>query len=188
MSFLSRGLLDGRSFAWSSSRRPNRFADGRFLENVADCKKGTQMAVKSAYADLCSTTLARVKGTWGKLSYVADRRSSEGCYEHWGFERTHATAQAQDAFQRVHRSLIEPILCTGLSLLREDLQESSAAEGIMPSSYVSRLCSEADRLLPPDCSKMTESHLIWLLKTLSLLESRREHGSQYASPFLQPDR
>jgi len=146
------------------------------------------MAVKSAYEDLCRSTLGKITGTWGKLAYVADRRSSEGTYEHWGFERVHGTAAAQEVFLQVHRSLVETILHTRLSLLREDLQESSAAAGVTPSSYVSKLCSEAERLLPSDCSKMTEQHLVWLLKTLSILQDRKEQNLQSASPSLQLDR
>jgi hypothetical protein len=144
--------------------------------------------VKSAYEDLRCFTLDKIAGAWGKLAYVADRRTSEGEYEHWGFVRVHGAAAAQEAFFEAHRSILTTILHTPLNLLRRDLQESSAAEEVTTSSYVSKLCSEPERLLPSDCSKMTQLHLLYLLRTLSILENRKERNLQSALPSLQPDR
>lgn len=145
------------------------------------------MAVKSAYEDLCRLTLGKITGTWAKLAYLADRRTSDGTYEHWGFERVHGTAATQEVFLQAHRSLLETILHTRLKWLRDDLRESSAAAGIMESSYVSKLCSEPERLLPSDCSKMTEQHLVWLLKTLSILADHKQQNRQSALPSPRPD-
>jgi hypothetical protein len=144
--------------------------------------------VKSAYEDLSRFTLGKIAGAWGKLAYLADRRTSEGDYQHWGFARVHGESAAQEAFLEAHRSIVATILHTPLGMLREDLRESSAAEKVTTTSYVSQLCSEPDRLLPSDCSKMTELHLLYLLRTLSILENREERDLQSASPSLQPDR
>jgi len=144
------------------------------------------MAVKSAYEDLCCSTLGRITGTWAKLAYLAERRTSDGTYEHWGFERVHGTAATQEVFLQAHRSLLETILHTRLKWLRDDLRQSSAAAGVIASSYVSKLCSEPQRLLPSDCSKMTEQHLVWLLKTLSTLEDQPERDLRFASLSPQP--
>jgi hypothetical protein len=144
--------------------------------------------VKSAYEDLSRFTLGRIAGTWGKLAYLAGRRTSDGEYEHWGFVRTHGESEAQEAFLEAHHSILAIILRTPLGTLRKDLQESSAAEEVTTSSYVSRLCLEPERLLPSDCSKMTERHLIYLLQTLSMIENRKERNLQSALPSLQPDR
>ena len=139
------------------------------------------MAVKSAYEDLRERTLGRIEGIWAKLGYVADRRSGDGAYRHWGFERTHGTAGAQEAFTRMHQTLVETILQTRLSSLREDLEQTSGALRTSPASYVSKLTAGLPGLLPSDCSKMTELHLISILKTLSALEKRQQLGSQSAS-------
>jgi len=88
------------------------------------------MALKSAYEDLRQKTLGKVTGLWGKLAYIASRRSSDGTYQHWGFERRHGTAAAQDSFARAHSSLIGAILRTRLRSLRDDLEQSSQAEGV----------------------------------------------------------
>ena len=130
------------------------------------------MEVKSAYQDLRERTLDRITWLWGKLTYVAGRRSADGTYQHWGFERTHGAAAAQETFARAHHSLIETILQTRVRLLRDDLEQASSAAGTSPVSYVSKLPLTQRGLLPSNCQKATELHLISILKILSLLESR----------------
>jgi len=146
------------------------------------------MPVKSAYEDLRRFTLGKIEGAWGKLAYLAGRRTSEGEYEHWGFTREHGTEATQEAFLEAHRSLLEEILHTRIQWLRKDLQQSSAAEEVRAPSYVSKLGSAPERLLPSDCTKMTELHLLYLLQTLSILENRKEGNLQSALPSLLPDR
>ena len=146
------------------------------------------MPVKSAYEDLRRLTLGKITGAWGKLAYLAGQRTSEGEYEHWGFARLHGAAAAQEVFSEAHRSILATILHTPVKTLGKDLQESSAAEGVTTSSYVSKLCLEPEHLLPSNCSKMTELHLVFLLRTLSILANRKERNPQSAWPPLQPDR
>lgn len=145
------------------------------------------MALKSAYDDLRERTLARIEGIWGRLAYVANRRSPDGSYEHWGFERNHGLAAAQDSFARAHQSLVGNVLRTRLRALREDLERSSAAEGASPASYASKLTGGLYRLLPVGSARMTEQHLISVLKALSALEGRQPRGSRSASQRPQPD-
>lgn len=138
------------------------------------------MAVKSAYEDLRHRTLGGMEGIWAKLAYIAERRSSNGHYRHWGFERTHGTESAQDAFARVHQSLVETVLQTRLRSLKEDLAQASSVAGTNPVSYVAKLTADVDRLLPSNCSKMTESHLISILNTLAILENRSLPDSRFS--------
>lgn len=151
-------------------------------------RKGATMARKSAYDDLLQTTLGRVAGLWGKLSYLAGLRSAEGGYKHWGFERVHGPATAQDTFAQAHQSLIGKTLRSRLKLLRDDLAQSSGAAGVSPASYVSRLTEGLHQLLPSGCPKRTELHLVSILKTLSILAVRRQPGSQSSSQPPPPDR
>ena len=146
------------------------------------------MALKSAYEDLRQKTLAKVTGLWGKLAYIAHRRSSDGKYQHWGFERTHGAAAAQDSFARAHSSLVGVILRTRLRSLRDDLERSSQAEGVSSASYAAKLTASLSRLLPADCPKMAKLHLLSVLQTLSLLEARKPPDSPAASPPQSPDR
>ena len=138
------------------------------------------MALKTAYEDLRQRTLARIEGLWGRLVYVAGRRTPQGDYEHWGFERNHGTASAQDAFARAHHSLLGSVLRTRLSSLQDDLRQSSDAVGATPASYASRLSEGWRRLLPLRSQRMTQLHLISVLKALSLLEGRQRRGSRFS--------
>jgi hypothetical protein len=136
------------------------------------------MTLKSAYDDLRQRTVEKIPGTWGRLKYVAGLRSSSGGYAHWGLERVHGPGAAQAAFLEVHKALVKTILRTRLSALREDLGQSSEAEGISPESYASRLSVGLNQLLPSGCPKESELHLLSVLETLTILEARKNTGSQ----------
>lgn len=144
------------------------------------------MALKSAYDDLRQRTLGKIEGMWRRLTYVAERRSPEGGYRHWGFERAHGNATAHQAFARAHQSLIGTILRTRLRLLQEDLTASSEAEGVSPASYASRLATGLYRLLPSGCSKVTELHLLSVVETLSVLQNRQPQPDHQSSSQSQP--
>ena len=136
------------------------------------------MTLKSAYEDLRQRTVERIPGTWGRLKYVAGLRSSTGGYAHWGLERVHGTGAAQDAFLKVHKTLVKTILQTRLRALREDLGESSQAEGTSPTSYASILRGSLHQLLPSGCPRESQLHLSSVLETLTILAARRHAGSQ----------
>jgi hypothetical protein len=136
------------------------------------------MTLKSAYDDLRQRTVEKIPGTWGKLKYLVGLRSSTGGYEHWGFERTYGPAVAQEAFVEVHKKLVRTILRTRLGALREDLGQSSAAEGTNPVSYASMLSGNLNQLLPSSCPKETQLHFSSVLETLTILEARQNAGSQ----------
>jgi len=136
------------------------------------------MTLKSAYEDLRERTVGRIPGTWGRLKYVAGLRSSTEGYQHWGFERTHGPVVAQDAFAQVHKTLVRTILRTRLSALREELGQSSQAEGTSPASYASTLSGSLNQLLPSGCPKESRLHLSSVLETLTILAARRNAGSR----------
>jgi hypothetical protein len=136
------------------------------------------MTFKSAYDDLRQRTVEKIPGTLRRLNYVAGLRSLAGDYAHWGLERVHGAAAAQDAFVQMHRALIKTILRTRLGTLQEDLGQSSQAEGLSSTSYASRLSEGLSRLLPSNCPKETELHLLSVLETLATLEARKKADSQ----------
>ena len=149
-----------------------------FPEIVPEDEKVAGMTLKSAYDDLRQRTIARIPGTWGKLQYLAGLRSAKGGYLHWGLERVHGPAAAQDAFIEVHKTLVKTILRARLSALREDLEQSSEADAISPKSYASTLIGNRNQLLPSGSPREAELHLFSVLETLSLLAVHKRADSQ----------
>ena len=152
--------------------------EASFPEIVPEDEKVADMTLKSAYDDLRQRTIAKIPGIWGKLQYLAGLRSAKGGYVHWGLERVHGPAAAQDAFKEVHKTLVKTILQTRLSALREDLEQSSQAEAISPTSYASKLTGNLDQLLPSGSPRETEMHLSSVLESLPLLAVRKNADSQ----------
>jgi hypothetical protein len=136
------------------------------------------MTLKSAYDDLRQRTMEKIPGTWEKLQYVAGLRSPKGGYKHWGFERQHGSAAAQNAFTEVHKTLVKTVLRTRLSVLGEDLERSSEVHAVSPVSYASQLSIGLPQLLPSGCPKEAELHLVSVLETLSVLAARKDEGSR----------
>jgi hypothetical protein len=138
------------------------------------------MTLRSAYDDLRQRTMEKIPGTLEKLQYVAGLRSSNDSYKHWGFERQHGVEATQSAFTKVHRTLVRTVLRTPLSLLREDLERSSGPHAASPVSYASQLRMGLNQLLPSNCPKEAELHLVSVLETLSVLATRTDEGSRSA--------
>jgi hypothetical protein len=138
------------------------------------------MTLKSAYEDLRQRTVERIPGNCGKLKYLAEARSTDGGYVHWGLERVHGPAAAQEAFSKVHKTLLKTILRTRLSVLGEDLERSSEADAISPTSYASKLSASLSQLLPAGSPKEAQLHLFSVLETLSILAARKPEDSRLA--------
>jgi hypothetical protein len=133
------------------------------------------MTLKSAYDDLYQRTIERIPGTWAKLKYIAELRSSSGSYMHWGLERVHGPVASQDAFTKVHKMVLQNILRTRLNALREECAEADRAN-LLSSGSVLNL--NLNQVLPSGCPKETELHLLSVLETLSILESRPSVAAQ----------
>jgi len=140
------------------------------------------MALRSAYDDLLGRTLSRIQGAWGQLKYVAELRSRDGRYLHWGFERVHGAAVAQSTFAKVHKALLEKVLRAKLSSLDNDLRQSSQGAGVSPESYVSSLKESPERLLPAGSPSWARLHLQSILQTLGALEVPKIAGRLSSSP------
>lgn len=146
------------------------------------------MPLKSAYEDLLGRTFSKIQGVWARLKYVAELRSNDGRYSHWGFERAHGAHAAQSAFARVHKSLIETVLRTKVSSLQQDLNNSSDQAGVSPGSYVSSLMASREHLLPASSPAWSRLHLQSVLQTLSVLTIPAKARHQASSPYRQPAR
>ena len=84
---------------------------------------------ESCLEDSIKTILAKVKGTWGKLQYVASLRRPEGTYFHWGLTHLRGERAVRRAFGEVHVGLVRQVLHSPLSELMEDLKREAEDYG-----------------------------------------------------------
>ncbi len=118
------------------------------------------MTISSAYDDFCAHTLAALEGLGRRLAYLAELRTPDGRYRHWGMARSFGDDVTQRTLAAVHTELFLELLRTPLRSLAADpaplLSASSAAlpadlEGGAPehfSSIVSALAALAEARRP----------------------------------------
>ena len=140
------------------------------------------MTLKSALQDVKETTLAAITGLLGKLSYLASLRRGRRGYEHWGMQAVHGAESSERALRLAHMEIVTSVLRAPLSLLLEDLDESSRTCGVLPRAYVESLQKEFVDLLPGDRKDSpTATHLNSVLVALSNLERNRESATRSIS-------
>jgi hypothetical protein len=136
------------------------------------------MTLNSALEDLQKTTVKAVIGCLSKLEYLAGLRSSEGSYEHWGLARVYGDPAAKKALARAHRSLLSKVLATPIRNLVEEVEHSSETAGLAPITYVERLSTTSDSLLPPGPGAGSARHLNSVLHALaSLLKNPKQDAN-----------
>ena len=139
------------------------------------------MSLKSAIQDIKETTLSAVSGWLGKLAYLASLRG-DGRYHHWGMESVHGAESSERALRQAHTEVVSRILRTPLSVMEEDLKESSQSSGIAGFDYVEGMRGKLDNLLPEGRrNSPTSTHLNSVLVALSSLEKNRGRASRSTS-------
>src|SRR5579864_4349474 len=66
----------------------------------------------SAFEDFKRRTLSAIAGVWERFIYVAELRSQDGQYEHWGHRRVHGDVNSHSALARIHSELYLQVLRT----------------------------------------------------------------------------
>jgi len=121
--------------------------------------------------DFLRTTLDKVPGMLGKLSYVSELRESDGRYFHWGLIRIYGEEAAQRALAEVHRALFLQVLRTPVNQLVDDTIHSGAAERGKARAFLKALSRQAQSLIPPDLAGGSVAHFnSVVVALLALLE------------------
>lgn len=140
------------------------------------------MTLKSALQDVRETTLAGISGLLGKLSYLASLRRGRGRYQHWGMEFVHGVDASERALRTAHLEVMSGVLRAPLATLEQDLQHSSAGQGLSPAVYVEEMREGASDLLPDGRQSSVEAiHLSSVLAALSSLEKSRARATRSVS-------
>ena len=137
------------------------------------------MRLRSVLEDFEANTLAAVPGLLGKLSYLAALHDGNGAYGHWGLDKVYGPDASQAAINTVHRAVLSKILKTPMSVLLEDVRNSSASHQVAVREFLFSLSSSHS--LPKSPPPAAQVHLKSVLHALlALAESRHTANRQNA--------
>src|SRR5437870_69130 len=110
---------------WYSAAELGRFnAQARFVR----CSGiGTRMTFLSADQDF-ERSLQALRGCLARLAYIADLRTPEGGYAHWGLARTHTPEQAEAAIRAAHLQVLGQVLKMPLRTLVIEIEATRGAK------------------------------------------------------------
>ena len=141
-----------------------------------------KMTLKSALQDLRETTLAAVSGLLAKLAYMGSLRRREGGYLHWGMALVHGEEASNRALKTAHGEVLSTVLRTPISVLVEDLQESSQDSQKTAAAYVADMREQISELVPSQEDAASARHLNSVLIALSSLDSSSGKTPKRATP------
>jgi hypothetical protein len=140
------------------------------------------MTLKSALQDIKETTLSAVSGLLAKLAYLSSLRRAHGQYEHWGMEAIHGKESSQRALRTAHSEVLGSVLRTPLTLLEQDLDQSSHFGRSNPQQFIEQMKDRVEELVPEGRENTpAASHLSSVLRALSSLERNRERATRSTS-------
>lgn len=102
--------------------------------------------------DFARRTLSVFPGLWRKLLYMAELRSTDGKYQHWGHSRVHGEISSQQALASLHSQLYVDALRTPVRQLMLEQDDNGDS--------VSDISDRLKRLMaPPDLLGGSPRHL-----------------------------
>jgi hypothetical protein len=140
------------------------------------------MTLKSALQDVKETTLSAISGILARLAYLGSLRRAHGNYEHWGMELVYGREASEKALKAAHSEVIGRVLRAPLSLLEQDLRESSEFNGKRPREFAEEMQGRLEELVPDGRENTPSStHLNSVLLALSSLERNRGRATRSTS-------
>ena len=120
----------------------------------------------SPYEDFKLRTLPALEGLWSKLLYMAELRSSNGKYEHWGHSRIHGEEPSQETLARIHSELY-------IEFLRTPLRELIPENAIALSQIEKQMSAAVNKLIPADGKGGSVRHFNSIVLAVRLLGDAR---------------
>ncbi len=140
------------------------------------------MTLKSALQDVKETTLSAISGLLARLAYLGSLRRAHGHYDHWGMELVHGREASEKALKAAHSEVMGRVLRAPLSLLEQDLRESSEFTGTGPREFAEDMQGRLEELVPDGRENTPSStHLNSVLRALSSLERNRGRATRSTS-------
>ena len=137
----------------------------------------------SAFEDITSRTLPKIQGLLAKLLYVAELRSDDGSYQHWGHARMHGEAASQAALARVHAELYAQLLRTPIPDLVVGGSEEMFREW---QRQVARLLELKSKVVPVNSNNWSTLHFNSVVLALRMLSAADMGSTRPAASRPQP--
>ena len=171
-------LQAGKFFAWRNSlcgfAPENELRMARFYgtpKSLPVTELATTGARLSPFEDFKLRTLSAISGLWAKLLYVAELRSEDGNYEHWGHSRLHGEGRSQEALAQAHSELYIELLRTPISELAKELE--AVGDENEPAPAARRLAENEAKAVPQNFRGGSPRHFSSVVLAVSLLDSDR---------------
>lgn len=115
---------------------------------------------------LYENALMLLPGPLTRLKYIADLRTPDGQYCHWGLATMYGEVEIQLGLAEAHRRILSDVLSAPFS----DLETETRASGLSDAGI--HFLSEKFNLLMPQASDESVKHLKLVLFVLSCLPQR----------------
>jgi hypothetical protein len=143
----------------------------------------TRGARLSAFEDLKTRTLPRIRGLLAKLLYVAELRADDGSYQHWGHARVHGETASQTALARIHVELYAQLLRTPIPDLVVGGSEESFRDW---QRQVARLLEFKSKVVPVDSNHWSTLHFNSVVLALRMLSAADTGSTRPGASQLRP--
>ena len=137
----------------------------------------------SPIEDFRLRTLSALSGLWNKLLYIAELRSEDGKYHHWGHIRTHGEAASQAALAALHSELYLAALRTPISELMQ--QGGSTANEAHGGTAIAWTKIETSGLIPDDLAGGSPRQFNSVVLALRLLNDDQRTSTRSTASQLQ---
>lgn len=126
----------------------------------------------SPIEDFATRTLSAIPGLWRKFLYMAELRSADGKYEHWGHRRIHGELSSQQALASIHSQVY-------LDVLRMPLRElMSAGEDQNYSTAASFPVELQVRMVPSELQGGSPRHFNSIALAVRYLSAARQASTR----------
>ena len=136
----------------------------------------TRGARLSPFEDFQARTLSALYGLWAKLLYMADLRSDDGKYHHWGHSRVHGEALSQIALSKAHSELYIALLRSPIQVLVEETETTSDAPD--RSELVRKIESRKKQMIPKNLEGGSPRHFNSIALAVRLVHEQQQASSQ----------
>lgn len=139
----------------------------------------TRGARLSPFEDFQARTLSALSGLWARLLYMAELRSDDGKYHHWGHRRVHGESPSQIALSKAHSELYIALLRTPIRDLVEEIEMTS--DGSDPRELVRKIADCKQQLVPENVEGGSPRHFSSIALAVRLVYEKQRASSHSAA-------